>query len=351
MAIVLMDGFDLYGSNTDILRGGWSYNDSADTHVYTTGGRFGGTTIEVETEDYIQRQISIAASTVIFQFAFRLESLSNAGNQYMFTALNNLGASTCFRLKLSTGGAVTLVDANSSTVASSPAGIIKQNVWQYMEIKAVISDTGSVIVKVDGSEVINDAAVDIKPGSATDVDSFRLMGASTNSATGVRYDDVIVMDDSGSVNNDFIGDRRIETLLPTGDDATDADWISQPAQSVGDEYLNIDDPVPGSNDGDTSYLYSATPGDESLFDFENLSTTPAEINAVQVTLEAKKSDGGSREMAHLLKADTKATGTTFNPGTDYEVHREVWEQSTEAVPGPWTPALVNAAQAGVKLVS
>jgi hypothetical protein len=168
---------------------------------------------------------------------------------------------------------------------------------------------------------------------------------------GVTIDDIVVNDNSGTEVYFMLGDITIDTLLPNSDDATDAAWSSQPVQSVGDEHLNIDDPIPGSDDGDSTYNYSSITSSDSLYGFDDLPKTPQQIFAVQLSLSAKKSDGGSRTMAHLFKNDTKLAGVTFGPTTSYELHRSARGKTADSTPVAWTKSKVDSLLAGMRVVS
>jgi hypothetical protein len=308
MALIYMSGMDLNSATADLQKNGWSLDVPNDISIRNTEGRFGTGSVLVKLSGGLTREVSIAASTLIIQVAFRHNALVYATSRDFVVVYNNSGADKCASLKINTNGSIGAYNAAGTLVETSVAGVVKEGVYNYLQLKIVISDTGSITVKVDGTQVINATSVDTKPGTATDIDKVKFQGAVTGSSNGINYDDFIFMDDSGSLNNDFLGDRRVYTLLPTGDDGTDADFSSQPSQGVGDTYLNVDDPIPGAPDGDTSYNYSNTPGDETLHDFANLPVTPATVDAVQVTLYAKKDDGGARALAALLKADVKTAG-------------------------------------------
>jgi hypothetical protein len=351
MALLFADGCDLYGADADLLAAGWDIDTLSLVSAQSSSGRFGGGGIECEWNIGINRPVTISGSTIIVAFAFKVESLTRATNERLIEFKNNTGADSCGKVEVSIDGSVRVKDAAGVVQGTSASGLIKSLVWAYAEIKLVVGDAGSITVKINGTQAIDATAIDTKPGSATDVDFIRLTGASDTTGKGVIFDDILIIDDAGSFVNDFIGDTTIETKLPNGDDGTDADWSSQPSQTPGNVYTNIDDTIPGSDDGDSSYIYSNTGSDDSMFVFQNLDGTPATIHAVQVALSARKTDGGSRVIAPLLTGDVKTVGTSINPGTDYELFREIWEQSTEAVPGNWTPTLVNAARAGVRMVS
>jgi hypothetical protein len=342
---------DVYSGDSDLQADGWQLGDPTKISVQTTNGRFGGGAVfSKHYNANFNRPIVMTGSTFIVQCAFKHTNLAKATVEDFLLFYNNSNVSLCGQFRIASNGRLRSYDSNGTLIEISDPGVIKDNVWQYLEAKIIVGDSGSIVARVDGTQVINSTGIDTKPGTQTDVDTIRMNGASEDLNQGIVYDDIIFKDGSGSLNNDFSGDRSICTLVTTGDDAT-ANFSSQPSQSVGNTYLNVDDPIPGGDDGDSSYNYSSTPGHETLHSFEDLPVMPASIDAVKLTLSAKKSDGGARTMAPVMKADIKTVGTPFSPGTDYELFSEIWEQTTESSPGSWDLTKVNGILAGYKLVS
>jgi hypothetical protein len=338
-------------SDSSLQKAGWILGSTAQVNALTSGGRFNGGCVSLEGVTNIKRGVTISGNTIIAQFAMRIFHLNDITTPRDFVVFyNNAGNNMCSRIRATGNGNIKAVDSTSATVATSDTGVLKDNIWQYIEVKIVVSDSGSITVKVDGVQVINATGVDTKPTTPTDIDVVAFLSTS-NTSNDTFFDDIIFMDSSGSLNNNFIGDHAIKTLLPDSDDATDAAWLSQPSQSVGSEYLNIDDTVPGSDDEDSSYNYSNTPADDSLYGFESLGITPDSIPAVQLTLSAKKSDGGARTVKHLFKGDTKIAEAAFSPGSEYGLHKKIREQSADSTPVAWTAAKVNALLAGMRLES
>jgi hypothetical protein len=352
MTMNFADGCDLYGATSDLNKASWNIADSPNVTVLTNGGRFSNGSVAIRgSAASIYRATEVANSTIFVQLAFKLESLVHATDEIMLKLFNNSGADTICSIAISQVGEIKAYDSSDSLVATSAAAVIREGVWQYLELKVLIDNSGTITVKISGSQVINATGVDTKPGAGEDVDRVQIYSASDAAGFGIIIDDIIFFDDAGSINNDFLGDVTIDTLLPNSDDATDAAWASFPAQGTGDDHLNIDDPIPGSDDGDSTYNFSKTVSADSLYGFDDLAETPQYIYGVQLALSAKKSDAGSRSVAPLFKNDTKIAGVTFNPGTDYEINRQIREQSADASPVDWTKAKVDALLAGMRLVS
>jgi hypothetical protein len=347
MALVFMDGLDNYTTDADLTAGGWYSTNPGSTTPSTTSGRWGTGGVRLVYEDSIRRTISMTGSTIICQFAFKHDDILAATNERILRMWNGGITGICLTLDFTAAGVIRAGDTNGAVVGSSSAGVIRSGVWQFLEVKAVISNTGSITVKIDGQQVINATSVDTQPGVATDVDAIFFAGASENASDGVTFDDIVIMDGSGTKLNDFIGDSRISPLLPNADTAT-ADW----ALSAGlNGYDLINDTMPGGHDGDGTYIYSNTVSEKSLFDLENLSTNPETIHAVSVNVAAKKSDSGTRTMrAYLDSNGTTDNGSAWSIATSYEIWRYYWDTDPNTSLA-WLIAGINALKVGVEVVS
>jgi len=152
-----------------------------------------------------------------------------------------------------------------------------------------------------------------------------------------------VLDGSGAVNNDFLGDTKSETLRPTGA-GTATGWTP----STGSNWQNVDDTAP--ND-DADYNSTSTAGATDTFALGDLATTPAAIYGVQACVEIRKDDAGSRSAALVLRSGgTAYVGATQSVLDAYTVLREIWE-ADPATGLPWTAAAVNNLEVGYRLIS
>jgi hypothetical protein len=74
-------------------------------------------------------------------------------------------------------------------------------------------------------------------------------------ATSAWIDDLYVCDGSGSVNNDFLGECRVLTLLPSDGNGSNNDFDTSAGGSPADHGAMVNDTTP--ND-DTDYVSSST---------------------------------------------------------------------------------------------
>jgi hypothetical protein len=139
-----------------------------------------------------------------------------------------------------------------------------------------------------------------------------------------------------------LGECRASTLVPTSDTA-DVDWTPLGA---GDHYAEVDD-----DDGDTSYIASATPGDLDMFGLGDLPFTPTTIYAIQTTFRARKDDVATRE----IRAKIRSNGTTDDGATEplasnYLYYHDVFEQDPDTT-AAWAAAAVDTLEVGVETVT
>jgi hypothetical protein len=242
-----------------------------------------------------------------------------------------------FKVRLNTSRKIEVLDT-AGTIVGTSSMALSVGVWYYIEIKAVIGNTGSVEVKVDSNTEINATSIDIMNSANAYIDNMILFG---NTAI-LSFDDLYLLDTTGAINNDFLGDSRIDPFFPTADSTTQ--WL--PSAGV-TNYTNVDDTAPN---GDTDYVYSSTPGDIDLYDFGNMPIGTGEVFGVQVVANARKMDAGTRNLKVKVKSGaTTQTSVTLTLSTTYANHIAMFEDS-DGAGTVWDKTLVDAAQIGIEVV-
>lgn len=351
MAFLFGDGMSGYSDSTagrtDLQEAGWIVGGVPNYILGDIdGGRFGaGSFVITNNNGYLSRAINIAVSTLMVQAAFKLE-YGGSDNRDFLNFYNNGGADSVCSIRAQYDGSLRVYNSGGSLVATSSSGVLWPGSYQYLEVKVVSNNaTGSVLVKLNEVTVINATNIDTSI-TATDIDLVRF--CSGNTSNSCWWDDIIFLDDSGPApHNDLIGDVRARELLPSADTAT-ADWDRNTGAT---DYGCVDDAIPGDHDGDTTYIYDDTVGGKSLFDFGNMSDTPAYIYGVIAMVAAKKSDAGGKTMrAYLDSGGTVSNGDTWSIGTSYQTWRHIWSLDPNGSIA-WAKAAVDALQAGVEVVS
>jgi hypothetical protein len=287
---------------------------------------------------YVQRTLA-AQATWIVGVAFKP---SNDGIEHgIFTLLDGVTLHCDLRRN---GDGTLKVTRNGTTLGTSVA-TISAGSWYYVELKATISDAAGVaVVRLNGAEILNLSGVDTRNGGNASANVIRLGTTSAWASLAVQadFDDLYICDAQGAANSDFLGDVRVEALLPSGA-GNSAQWTP----SAGANYACVDDTAP---DGDTTYVASSTAGHKDTYALGDLVSTAGTIFGVQTNLVGRKDDAGSRTVRPVLRlSGTEATGATTGLSDSYLDILDIFETAPGG--GAWDMAGVNGAEAGVELVA
>lgn len=333
MALEFMDGFDHYNGGA-IAGRKWDTGSNVNSF---TAGRFGGNAANLLTQAVVLTLT--AQQTRVVGFAFQFTGAgANIVCQFMDSGTNQVE----LRLDASRHFVVT----RNGTVLTTGATVYTLNTWYYVEFKAKIDPaTGTYEVRVNGATEITGSGNTRNTANST-CNGLRFgPGAGTN-----IIDDLYVLNTSGSVNSDFLGECRIITTLPNADNTTTPGTNKTWTPNAGTTHsTQVDETNP--ND-DTDYISSATAGQVDTFQYPDITATGT-IAGVQVNLCDRKDDAGTRTLCAEYRsgAGTNYDGaTSISPGSAYLIHRQIWE-TDPATSAAWTVANINAGEFGVKCVA
>lgn len=338
MALLFIDGFDHYAT-ADLNK---KYQFVSFASITAGGGRRGGGCVSLTSSlggSAIARTIPITSNIIVGAAVSRR---SSQGGSYIFRLSN--GGNTAASLAYSSGF-LTITNANNAVIGTSvPITTLGVGIWNYIEWKMLIADSipaNSCIVKVNGVEVLNlPAGTDTKftTTSPTTFDTVRL-GASSIPLE-MDVDDFYIADTTGLTNNNFLGDIRIDTLLPTAD-GTYTDGVP----STGTESWSILDNVPATT---SSYVTLTNVGAKETVQFSNLpSISTQTIYAVQLNYNSAKSDSGLIFGAAVaLSGATLAEATSSTFATSYSAQSGTF-LTDPATGSAWTESAVNSAEFGI----
>ncbi len=340
MALRFIDGFDQYTSSAIIRK----YNEIG-TSAYVTiadGRRTGSKALKLQSTSGSLTKTLDEQNTWIAGFAIYIATMPSSRSSIIQFRDNT--SSPQSSLSLSTTGNIVLCRGSASgTALATSERALSVGSWHYLETKLVISDTvGFFEAKVDG-EIWATFTGDTKYSSSlSTANHYILFGFP--SAASVYYDDFYICDGSGSVNNEYLGDCRIDTLFPTGA-GTSAQFT--PTGSAAN-WENLDEVPP---DDDTSYNASGTVGALDSFPVTDLSALNADIFGIQMNLLAKKDDAGERSLVSLVRCGgTDMAGDPVFLGNSYLNLTTVFEQNP-ATSANWTEAEINVAEFGYRVQS
>jgi hypothetical protein len=361
MALLFMDGMDLHANLTDSYLDlkGWVITNASYVTPRSTSGRFGGGHIELNangTLNYgrVTKDLPGPVATLIAGWASyheRVHADPAEGEAYVATFLDGSGNAQVI-LRWNTIDQLLRVynaSSNSPNQLLGTASMPKlEGQWLYLEVKVTIDGTnGAVAVRQGGQEVLSVTGVNTDSTGAGTIGKVRFLGINVSSGSYKQLiDDVYFADDAGGVNDDFLGDVRIETLRPNGDTAQ-AEFTPS---SGTDHYAMVDDNGP-QHDGDGTYVQSDTVGHVDRYAWPGLSRSPAAIHGINVSTVMRKDDAGPREARALIRSgETTAHGATRALTTSYAMYGDVFDQDPDTG-GAWTESALETLEAGVEVVS
>lgn len=357
MTLLFADGFDHYkGGGTD-EQGEYhlkwigtkiGYMDQSSIQN-STPRRVGGRYLHCSTTNPYVVAALPAVDTLIVGFALRTylppkQPPVNVTNAPVFfgSALSEFE----FGVVLGEDGSLVAVRRHvtgNTVLGVTRAGVILGGNWHYVEVKGKIHDSAGIItIKVDGETELELTGVDTKYVSDT-ISTVHLAPPSGGS----DFADVYICDTNGAVNNDFLGDVRVDTLYPTADGHySEWDPYTGEVLTPGTHYDRVDDP---HDIDETDYVETDVAGEAESYAFEDLSLLGADVFGVIVNTVAKKTDAGFRALSALARiGSTDYWEDAHYISNAYWTHQHILELNPATL-AAWNESEINAAEFGFKL--
>lgn len=351
MSLLFIESFDHFTTTTQAAAGKWSSiygvnNGSFGVAGSGRNGSFGFHAINgAGGTNALMKVFPLAKATLVAGVAMR-HALAGTIDAVLIGFIDSTNGEQV-SLRYSASGHKLYVSRNGTLLALGSA-VLSDAVFYYVEFKATINGaTGTTEVHVNG---VADPALTLSgvntrgSGTNNSADAVRLGPVGTTNVFDFDFDDFYVCDTAGAVNNDFLGDVRVQCLFPDAIGAH-SQWAPTPA---GANYTAVNEVSP--ND-DTSYVSDLTPGDLDSYGFSDLSPSTGAVKGVQTVPYARKDDAGTRTIAPMARHGvTDYPGPNHNISNTYAYFPDVWETN----PGTglaWTVADVNADEFGVKVVA
>jgi len=333
MTVIMMEGFESAGYTYLAAKGwsGYTYDQQP--------GRLGGKSMLGNQTGFPKHSFpgGAAYDTLICGFGWAANWGADPGPVVRFlsngSAVASVGTTTA-------GSNVVfyLMNAAGNWVAQGSTPYVSST-WVYIELKVFRSATvGTLELRLNGSLTAECSATGLNLGAS----NINAIGWQQWNGRSEWLDDVYVLDPTtGSApTNDWLGECRVETLFPNGNGANTA-WTGT--------YADVDEP--NSPDGDTTYIYSNTPGQIETDTFTDLSVTTGTVFAVQTHIVARKDNAGLRTIAPVMRVGGVDYVGTTSPAlpTGYTGVTQLYDR-VDPSGADWTVATANAIEAGVKEV-
>lgn len=318
-----MEGFD----DGLMQQKGWVGTWSPTNFPSTVTGRFGGKAMQEAYIAGVQRNYATALTgTVIVGCAVMPSATTNT-----LTFVTHGMA----RLKVAAGGNLALYRSDTDAqVAITPSIVWNTgNIWRFVELKYIIS-TGVCEVRVDGTVVLSGTVP-----TATSIAS--IVFPNQPNGFSINIDDIYVLDTTGTTNNTYTGDVRVQTLLPSADGTNTG--MTPDSGTV--HYSRVNEVSPDT----TSYVYASSAGIKDSYKYQQLAANTSSVYGVAVTSYVSKDAPASAAIATLVRL-----GVTDYVNSNTQTLSASWIAVTDTYgvrpsdSAPWTPSDVNSAEFGVQ---
>lgn len=343
MALLWIEGFESFGTtngNNPVGLQAKYDNCNADSNFTIQAGRVAGKSMRFPStgSGLMGKTVSPSgASTLIVGFGFFQDAFTASNIVFRFWD----GASVQGALEMRTDGTFKYYRGNGSTLLGTTSGSISASTWTYVEIKVTFhGSTGTVDIWFDGSNVLSLTGQNTSQSGnafATGV----MWQWSPFSADHTTYDDIYVLDGTGSINNARLGARIIKMIVPASDAGTN--------QFTPDSGSNHYDRLTENPQDTTSYLEDDTTGHRELFGMGVLQL--ATVAGLQMNVVGKVTDN----TVYSLKNSIHTGGGTDSDDAaqsmadaNYQTLSRVVETNPETS-ALWTPFQINSAQFGFKV--
>jgi hypothetical protein len=337
MALVWADGFDHYGTSTALaLQAG--YTQFAPSGIISTSPRTGTNCLQFTQTNfvYIRKILNTAVNTL--GCGFGLYTNVTPGINYWGVRFQTGGSTSRLAVTIGTDLRILIKDLdNGTTLAQSNVNTIQLGTWQWIEIKAGIgaaNGQGFCEVRVGGTTVVSLLNASFGTTQLNTV-VIGYAGSTGGNTLDFRVDDFIIWDGTGSDNNDFLGDRRCITMIPTSDGATQ-NWT--PVGSA--TGWGAIDEIPANI---TDYVEASNVNDVSEFGKSGLTVKTVGVAGIQLYAYAQKSDVGTATFRVGVNSNNVVQNSpTLTPGTSFGYFTYLLERDPNGSI-PWTKAALEGA--------
>jgi hypothetical protein len=156
------------------------------------------------------------------------------------------------------------------------------------------------------------------------------------------FDDLYIVNDQGSTNNDFLGECYVRTLRPTSDASP-----NDGTPSTGNDHYAMVDEVQA--DSDTSYITLDTDTDKEMFGYESLASGGL-IMGVSMTTLVESTTACDVRVNNVFKAGTTESAQTSKAvAASYYMGLQHVQEDSPDTSAPWTTSEVNSGEFGCEL--
>lgn len=349
MALLFIDGFDHYDpqqledfGQPWLARGKAAYLSPDATRIQGRRPSSYGLRLPAGPGSGYVKNIAAANTSLIVGAALRLPPFQNTGQEPVLLGVRDTTGNVAHLVKLGEDGRVKLYRRQSGydTPLSTSIVTAPARGWHYVELKVVQgTSNGTLDVRVNGILAIQLTAQNTTQGGGQLVTAFVGAVPGQPCPVTIDVDDFYIADTSGTINDTFLGDVRVDALSAQANGGL-TQWTVDGAESAWQAV---------SDGNEASGIRAMTAGLRQSFDIQSLPamSSPA-IYGVQVTMLARKTDAGLGKVKGLVVSGA-ATTTSSDIILQEQLawHTALFERNPNGNV-PWTEAAFNAAEFGVE---
>jgi hypothetical protein len=336
MALLFMDGF-----NSGDFAIKWSVVSGTTS---TTGPRFAGGRHWSSSSGAVSVSRDIPASS---QITVGFATNATFSNQQPFVSFYGDSAITqhISVARNTTSGFLELRRGSTGgTLLATGTNVLLADTWNYIEVQVTIADAGGVVtVRVNGNTApdISFTGDTRNGGTSTNID--RVVFGSTTGGSSVYIDDVYILNSTGTTNTTFLGDVRVQSIIPTGN-GNRSQLLGSDADSVNNYQLVDEQPY-----STTDYVGSPTVGQGDTYGMSDLAAGTTQVFGIQNNIVAAKSDATLASGRGVIRTGgTDYFGASQVLTTSYITYRDVYDQNPDTSAN-WTVSDVNGIEGGFEV--
>lgn len=342
MSLLFMDGFDHY-AGADVLNK-WDSIGSYSVAISSSYARSNGQGLRCYySATKPNKSLGVNASTLIVGFAFYLgetgiTNSTSTGILYFYD-----DSTKQIMITVNSSGQIVVYNGDGTLLGTS-TNTVSYLHWYYLEAKVSFHETtGTIDIRINGTSWLSLTSKNTI-NSVNEYANKVMIGAAYYDKY-VYFDDLYVCDTTGTKNNDFLGDVRIDTLLPNG-----AGNYTQWTPSAGSNYQNVDDAI--AIDDDATYNSADTIGYKDSYTLTDLDALGTTIHGIQLNTTYRKDDAGTRGVQAFIRTNS----TDYDQGDEVSLLDTYTQDQIIIEDNPndsaaWEEADINALEIGIELIS
>lgn len=322
MALLFVEGFEHYGLGYDdrsIMGSGTWLSTVPSAQVSNSTARSGARSLYATQDSNMRKLIESESYEIGVGLGMYFVSLPSSTNNASGFSLRASTNAFVISLNVYPDGSVNLL-RGSTLLGSSGAGIITAQAWNHIELRTLVDDVvGELELRVNG--LVELFLTDLNLGDLPPrIFSFAPSNISVAGGVNRYYDDIVMWDTTGDVNNTFLGPARV-LMIGLEDDEPGNQWSVEGA-ATGAAALTETRP-----DYDASYISAANTGQKSQFSMASLPPEAEGIAGIYVAAMGKLASAGTGDtQVSIVSGEAEEKGPD-NPMTTAYTHRgQVFEK-------------------------